>query len=539
MKIRNIVILLMVIALIAGGFSWYKMSYSKQVMYLEILGPSKTDMGENITYTVKYKNNGNVRLESPEMFFTFPEGAIIENGQRVVHLDSVALKGDIYPGEERSVQFTTRLLGQANETKKAEARISFQPSGLKTKNEVSTTFTTILGSVPINLTVQMPDQVANNKTFTVNFNYSSNVSYPLNDLTIKAQIPTEFNVITQKPKGLDNEWSIPVLNELDSGNIQLTGSLTGNDQDKKIFKVQLGIWENGNFVILKESIRSVQIIAPSIYLTQIVNNSDAYVASAGDQLHYEISFMNIGQDAMQNMVLISRLNTNNIDLNSVIVPNGNYQQGDNSIVWDNTHIPELNYLAPGQGGKVEFWVNVNKRWNMDSPGNANPIIKNNVTVGANTQEFITKINSSLIAEQKIYNQNQYFTNSGPYPLQIGQKTYLTVEWSAKNYYNNMEGVIMRAVLSPNVFYENKIWPETAKITYDENTREVVCLIGTMEAGEGILKEAPKCAFQVSAVPELSEDILITGSVHITGNDQWTGKQLSSQSEPVYAPIANQ
>jgi len=515
------------------------MSYSKQVMYLEILGPSKTDMGENITYTVKYKNNGNVRLENLEMFFTFPEGAIIENGQRVVHLDSVALKGDIYPGEERSVQFTTRLLGQANETKKAEARISFQPSGLKTKNEVSTTFTTILGSVPINLIVQMPDQVANNKTFTVNFNYSSNVSYPLNDLTIKAQIPAEFNVITQKPKGLDNEWSIPVLNELDSGNIQLTGSLTGNDQDKKIFKVQLGIWENGNFVILKESIRSVQIIAPSIYLTQIVNNSDAYVASAGDQLHYEISFMNIGQDAMQNMVLISRLNTNNIDLNSVIVPNGNYQQGDNSIIWDNTHIPELNYLAPGQGGKVEFWVNVNKRWNMDSPGNANPIIKNNVTVGANTQEFITKINSSLVAEQKIYNQNQYFTNSGPYPLQIGQKTYLTVEWSAKNYYNNMEGVIMRAVLSPNVFYENKIWPETAKITYDENTREVVCLIGAMEAGEGILKEAPKCAFQVSAVPELSEDILITGSVHITGNDQWTGKQLSSQSEPVYAPIANQ
>lgn len=539
MKIRNIIILLVIIALAAGAFSWHKMSYSKQVMYLEILGPSKTDMGENITYTVKYKNNGNVRLESPEMFFTFPEGAIVENGQRVVHLDSSALKGDIYPGEERSVQFTTRLLGQANETKKAEARISFQPSGLKTKNEVNTTFTTILGSVPINLIIQMPDQVANNKTFTVNFNYSSNVSYPLNDLTIKAQIPAEFTITTQKPKGLDNEWSISTLNELDSGNIQLTGSLTGSDQDKKVFKVQLGIWENGNFVILKESIRSVQIIAPSIYLTQIVNNSDAYVASTGDQLHYEISFMNIGQDAMQNMVLISRLNTNNIDLNSIIVPNGNYQQGDNSIVWDSAHIPELNYLAPGQGGKVEFWVNVNKRWNMDSPGNANPIIKNSVTVGANTQEFITKINSSLVAEQKIYNQSQYFTNSGPYPLQIGQKTYLTVEWSAKNYYNNMEGVTMRAVLSPNVFYENKIWPETAKITYDENTREVTCLIGIMEAGEGILKEMPKCAFQVSAVPELSEDILITGSVHITGNDQWTGKQLSSQSEPAYAPIANQ
>jgi uncharacterized repeat protein (TIGR01451 family) len=538
MSRKTIFILIFFIIIVAVlGFTWFQMSYSKEVLKLEILGPSKADTGESITYTVKFKNNGNVRLENPELYFTFPDGAITENGQKVVRLDSTALKGDIYPGEERSFQFKARLMGRTNEIKEAQARMTFQPSGLKTKNEVKTSFTIILGNVPISLNIQMPDQVANNKVFTININYTSNVSYPLNDLTIKVQLPPEFTLVSQKPKGIDNEWNIPVLNEMSGGNIQLIGSLSGQDKDKKVFKAELGIWQNGNFVPLKEAVRNVEIIAPSIYLSQTINNSDAYAASPGDQLHYQISFTNIGQDALQDIVLISRLSGHYLDLNSVKVPIGNYQQGDNSIIWDGSQIPELNYLAPGQTGKVEFWVNVNKRWAINSQADINPVIKNTITIGQNTQEFITKINSSLVAEQKIYNESKYFTNSGPYPLKVGQKTYLTVEWTAKNYYNDMEGVIMKAVLSPNVNFENKIYPENIKISYDAGTQEVTCIIGSLKAGAGFLSEAPKCAFQVSIIPELNEDALITGSLEITGNDQWTGKQISAQTEPSYVPVS--
>jgi len=171
------------------------------------------------------------------LYFTFPDGAITENGQKVVRLDSTALKGDIYPGEERSFQFKARLMGRTNEIKEAQARMTFQPSGLKTKNEVKTSFTIILGNVPISLNIQMPDQVANNKVFTININYTSNVSYPLNDLTIKVQLPPEFTLVSQKPKGIDNEWNIPVLNEMSGGNIQLIGSLSGQDKDKKFLRL--------------------------------------------------------------------------------------------------------------------------------------------------------------------------------------------------------------------------------------------------------------------------------------------------------------
>jgi uncharacterized repeat protein (TIGR01451 family) len=541
MKLKNILIILGALALIGiAAFYWQNLSYSKQVLKLEILGPDKADMGQSLEYTVKFKNNGEVRLTNPDLFFQFPDGALLDaDQQKVMHLDSTALGGDIYPGEERSFKFTTRLLGKENETKQLQARMSFQPAGLKTTNEIKTTFTTILGKVPINLSIEMPDQAASGKALNIRVSYSSNVPYPLKDLTCKMDLPADFSMQYSNPKALDNQWDIPILNESGAGKIELSGILNGQANDQKVFKAQIGIWQDGNFIVLKDAVRGVQIIAPSVYVTQKINNSDTYTASPGDQLHYEISFLNAGTEPMQNLVLISRLDSANIDLGSIKVPEGAYQQGDNSIIWDGSKIPALQFLDVGQQGTVEFWVNVNNRWAMRNSADKNPVITNRVTISPTNQSFLTKINSSLVAEQKIYNNNQYFTNSGPYPLQVGQKTYLTVEWKVKNYYNDVEGAQIKGVLSPNVIFENQIWPSTAKITYDENTREVSCEIGSLPAGTGFLNDPKVCGFQVSVIPEMKEDTLIVGGAQATGNDQWTGRQLQTISEPAYAPTVSQ
>ncbi|MDD5569138.1 MAG: hypothetical protein PHG23_01870, partial [Candidatus Pacebacteria bacterium] len=518
--------------------SWVGMSYSKEVLKLEILGQDKIDAGEQINYTVKFKNNGKVRLETPELYFEFPDGAILENTQKIVKMDSKALGGDIYPGEERSFTFSARLLGQEGETKTAKARINFQPKDLKSRNETSTTFTTILGKIPLSLFIETPDQVPSGKSITVRVSYSSNVSYPLSDLTVKVETPTDFKLQYSQPKGLDNEWSVPILNQAEKKSIQLTGTLSGESKDQKIFKAQIGIWQGDNFIMLEEVARGVEIIAPSIYVTQKVNGNENYTASTGDQLHYEITFTNIGDEPLNDLVLISRLAGSGIDFNSVRVMDGNYQQGDNSIVWDSAQLPALKYLDVGQQAKVEFWVKLNSRWTIASTADKNPVIRNSVSVGPAKQDFVTKINSALVAEQKIYNENQYFTNSGPFPLQVGQKTYLTVEWTAKNFYNDVEGARIRGILPPGVDFENAIYPSDAKITFNVNTREIIWEIGSLEAGAGFLTGAKKAAFQVSAIPEFVEDVLVVGDMQLSGNDQWTGRELSARAEALYAPVAN-
>jgi len=543
MKKRFIVILLIILAVVGIGtyLSWQSMSFSKEVLKVEILAPEKTTIGEDVEYVVKMKNNGTIRLESPELIFTYPEGSIVDNnGSKVKVMNAADLGGDIYPGEERSFKFNARLLGKEKDTKVAKVSVSFQPKDLKTRSEVSTTFTTILGEIPLDLTLDIPSQAATGKAFTFRVNYASNVTYPLTDLTCYVEMPDDFEFLYSQPKGMDNtQWDIPVLNDGGAGKIEISGILNGQSMEQKVFKARIGVWQNGNFILLKEVVRGVQIVAPALYITQKINNDDNYVASPGDQLHYVITFRNVGDNALQNLALITKLQGDQFDLNSIkTMDGGKYQAGDNSIVWDASKIPELNILDVGQVGTIEFWVNVKPQWAMKSLNDKNPILKDKVMLGEASQDFLTKINSVISAQQKIYSDNTYFDNSGPYPLESGQKTTLTVEWKAINTYNDIEQAKMVTVLPESVTFVGKTYPDGTEIKYDPDTSEVVCNIGSLPAGAGVIKDAKICAFQISVQPELADEaIILLGSAQLSGVDQWTNKTLTVKTETLYGQMS--
>ena len=539
MKKRVILPIFIILLGIIALLSWQKMSFSKEVLKLEILGPEKTTIGEDVEYIVKFKNNGNVRLEKPELIFDYPENSIIESNEgKVKVMTSDQLGGDIYPGEERTFKFNARLLGKEKDTNVAKVSVSFQPKDLKTRSEVSTTFTTILGEIPLDLSLEIPSKTGTGKTLTLRVNYSSNVAYPLKDLTCYVAYPEDFEFLYSQPKGMDNtQWDIPILNESGAGRIDISGILNGQSMEQKVFKARIGIWQDGNFILLKEVIKGVEIVAPSLYITQKVNNDENYMASVGDQLHYEVTFRNVGDEALKDMVLITRLEGDALDLNSIKSTDGKWTKGDNSIIWEGSNIPELQLLDVGQVGKVEFWVNVKSQWPMKSLNDKNPIIKNKVTLGQARQDFLTKVNTIVSAEQKIYPENKYFENSGPYPLESGKKTYLTVEWKAINSYNDVENAKMVTALPESITFEKKTYPEGVEITYDENTSEVACNIGSLPAGSGIIKEAKICAFQVSVQPELADEtIILLGSAQLSGVDQWTNKTLTAKTDMVYGQM---
>ena len=533
---KKLIILISVIAVCAlFFFVWQNMSFSKEILKVEIIGPEKASVGEEIEYIVKFKNNGAVRLENPELTFEFPEGAIIDQGTRIQRKTADEIQGDIYPGQERTIKFTTRYLGKENDAKTVKATISFQPKDLKSRNEVTTSFTTILNEVPINFTLDIPAETASGKAFSFRINYSSNVNYPLEDISFIIQYPDGFEFLYSQPKALENtQWDIPILNEAGSGKIEVSGILTGNSQEQKIFRARMGIWKDGNFILLKESIKGIQIASPSLYITQKLNNSEDYIASTGDHLHYEVFFRNLSETPSTNMILIIRLEGSSLDFNSIVAPEGKFEAGDNSIIWEPKNVPDLQYLDPGQEGKIEFWIDVKKDWKMKNLADKNPTIKNKVMINTSRGEFVTKLGTTLEAKQNIYFEDKYFDNSGPYPLEANQKTYVTVEWTANSTFNDVGEAVMKTVLPDNVIYEKKTYPEGVDLVFDEDTRELVWNIGTVEAGSGTLKQSKTCAFQLSVTPQTTEqDIILLGSAQISGIDQWTNKGLSYKTDIVY------
>ncbi len=535
MKSGRFLKLLIVILVVLAGvvfLNLHRNSYSKDVLRLEILGPDRVNLGEEVEYVVKYRNNGNFRLDNPELVFQPPENSI-ENNKVVERqvLEKKQLGGAIYPGEEKSVSFKMRLFGKEGEAKIAHAYLTYQPKDLKARYRSDTSLTTVIRSVPITLEFDLPSKVGVGKDFVFRINYFSNLDYPLTDLRIEVEYPSGFEFIQSRPSPLSQtDWPIPILNKSQGGRIEVRGRLEGEVGEAKLFRARLGMWKNGNFIPLKETEKGTEVTKPSLYIRQEINGNPRYVASPGDWLHYTVFFKNIGDDELKDLSLICKLEGDAFDFHTIKSDLGQTTPGDNSVVFDWTRVPKLQYLSPMEEGKVDFWIRV--KTNLGSA--RNPILKDKVFAGQLREEFSTKISSKIEIAQKGYFQDEVFGNSGPIPPRVGRYTTYTIMWEAKNYYSDVKNAEVKAVLPPQSSLTGKIFPEdmASKFSFDPQSREIVWSIGDMARGLGLSGPPLTLAFQISFSPAARQKGRvpeIIGPAMISGEDSWTESEISATS----------
>ena len=539
-KLTLIIIILAAIAGIAGLYYYQRNIYSKEILKLEILGPTETELAQEIEYIVKYKNNGNTRLEEPELIFEYPEYAISSEGnsQRVTK-NAADFGGAIYPGEEQTFSFKARLLGKEGEVKQAKATLSYQPKNLKARYESSTTFTTVIKKVSLTFDFDLPTKIESGKDFDFKLNYFSNVDYPLSDLRVTIEYPSDFEFVESIPQSLEKtDWDIGLLNKAKGGRISITGKLRGEIGEEKVFQAKLGTWRDGEFILLKEIAKGVEITKPSLYVSQQINGNPRYIASPGDSLHYQISFKNLGEDIFTNLFLIVKLEGKAFDFGALKAPQGSFESGDNSIIFDWKRVSKLQFLDAGEEGEAEFWIELKDEWPISGSEDKNPEIKTNVYLSQIQEQFVNKVNSKLEIVQKVYFQDEVFGNAGSLPPRAGESTSYTVMWQARNFYNDVSGVKVKAKLPSNVDLTGNIFPEdgSSNFTFDSESREIVWGVGDLKVSEGVAgTAAPNLSFQVRLTPsadQIGQTPEIIGEAMISGEDQWTGEIIRGTSSAV-------
>lgn len=536
-KIVFIVIILGVAIAILGFWQWQKNPYSKDILKLEILGPEETTVAEEIEYTVKYKNNGSILLEEPRLIFEFPENTLLEQSKALRQEIKSEDLGDIYPGEEKTFKFKGRLLGREGEIKTAKVWLSYQPKNLQARYESATILTTIIKSSPLTFDFDLVSKAEAARNFKFSLNYYSNINYPLTDLGIKISYPSGFEFVKSSPRALDKtEWDVPVLNKAEGGRIEIEGKLSGDVKEQKIFQAQFGVWLNDQFVLLKEINKAVEIVKPRLAVFQQINGQNNYIANPGDLLHYEIFFRNIGEDPFENLFLVVNLQGADFDFETIKTESGQFNKGDNSLVFDWRKISKLRFLGQGEESEVEFWINLKQDWEISSPQQKNAVLKNTVLVSQIREEFEIKVNSKLAVFQIAYYQDEIFGNSGPIPPKVGETTTYTIVWQAKNYFNDVKNVKIKAALPSDVRLTGKIFPESesSKFAFDNQSREIVWKVKDseiMEAGTGVLNSPPNIAFQVAITPNYGQGNLI-GEAIIAGEDQWTENIIEGKAEAI-------
>jgi hypothetical protein len=517
---KSLFLFILIIVLGAVGYWYYQKNfYSKEDLKVEIWGKDEIELAEEVEYLVKYKNNGDFRLENVKLTFDYPEDSIVDGeklSRKEMQLD------DIYPGEPKPVSFKARIFGKEGEAKMARAQISYSPKGIKSTYFSETTFTTLIKTVPIKFDFNLPSRTESGKELKFRLDYFSSVNYPLSNLGIKIYYPEGFEFKSSNPKALEKtEWNIGLLNRAQPGRIEISGVLNGEMAESKIFKAEIGMWQEGEFILLKETNSGIEIGKSSLYIIQEINNNPKYVASPGDLLNYRITFKNISDKPAENILMIVTLEGDAFDFDSVKVPSGRFVKEEKKIIWDYTMIPDLKNLLPAEEGEAEFWIKVKDDL---PPDLKSPVIKDKVSLDNIIEEFSTKVNSKLEFSQKGFYQDDFFGNSGPLPPKVGYTTTYTVMWQVKNYSNDLKNAKVRAILPNWMRLTGETMPKDSKFTFNTESKEIVWDIGDLLLGSGVSGAPPTVAFQVAFSPDTSQkgqtpDII--SEAKITADDTWT------------------
>ncbi len=533
MNNRIIKVALVVLALLAllGGWLWFRNTYSKDVVKLEILGPSEVEAGSEVTYTVKYKNNGNIRLEDPKLTFEYPETSVVIGDWSAIDDERVILRGDrkveillddLQPGEERSEEFAAVVFGVDNSTVKATAWFEYKPRNLNVRYESETSHTLGISGVPLTFEIHLPSRVEPGSEFSFDVNYFSRMEYPLTDLRIKLEYPSEFELTGSRPRPSfeDTEWEIGVLNRGQGGRIEVSGIIHDSSMSAKTFEATLGFWQGGRFIPLKKSVRGIELAAPPIFITHRVNERTNYSASPGEYLKYQISFMNAGDDLLQNLFLTVKLDENILDFDSVQPGSGNFQRNSGTILWDSNEVSELRFLPTMEEGRIDFWVRV-----KDQIEGINPVIRADISLSNVNERIVTKVNSKASVVQRGYFESGPFDNYGPQPPTVGSSTSYTVRWQVSNSHNDLEDAKVRAVLAQGVRLSGEVSPGDKSVTFDSGSREVVWDVGDIAAGSG-----SEVYFQIVFDPmfdQRGDSVELVSEASLSARDTWTGSTIYS------------
>lgn len=527
--------------------------FSDKRVNLEIKGDEQVRAGEELTYTLTYRNDNLTALKNAKITVELPSALIDSSldilGQKRTEIREYDLP-ELAPRTKGEIVIKGRLIGELNSIHNIKASLSYVPAILTSSFETKTEFATTIADTPVVVDIQSPLESVSGDVvqYIVTVNNKSNED--LKNLELRLEYPDTFAFTSSNISAEGNQkniFTIPNLKAKGAYSVTISGNLGGNQQEIKILKAKIGESRQGVFTLYANSQNSTKLGSPYVSIIQEVTPSSGII-SAGESLEYTIKIRNNTQVRIGEGALRVQLDSNLLDLSRLLARGADFDAGTNTIIWRANALPQLRVFAPNEEGVVKFSVPVKRTIPINSFQDINYVIRTNATFESSEVPTVlgvnkiiqgsaseVKLSTRLIPKVSMFykSTDSSIINSGPIPLKLAQTTTFTVNWELQNLSNDVSGVVLRATLPSNVNWTGQSTTTNGKITYNERTKEITWDVGKVPANTGLLRPLYRGVFQISITPtenQLGDEPSLLSEVIYTGKDDFTGLDLSGKIE---------
>lgn len=555
------IIFVLVVGASLGGIYWrFSHFFDKAGVALDIFGVERAISGEAINYVVRVKNNARVDLRSVKLDFLFPIDSVLADGGEARKWGdwNLAAKdiGDLAAGQESQTVFRVRVLGEKDAPQKFLAKLSYRPANVSMEFVNEKDFVSVVVAAPLVLSFVLPEKIVSGQTLDFSLKYINTSDVVFGGSRLKIDYPDGFifENAAPSPSVENNVWDLPETGGGEEGKIILRGAISGNEGDSKVFRAQIGLAQNGGFAVLAQTLSSPQITVSPLSVELILANVADNMADLGQFLDYRLKYGNTTNAAIGPVVIAVKIDSRAVDWSSVVAPKGFFNSADNVITWNASSWPNLEKLAGGATGELNFSFRVKGKLPVVSSVDKNFVIIVSAQIDSpNTPLSLTgtsltgrnqlsvKVSSRLVLSARGYYGDSLLPNNGPLPPRVGQETTYTVYWELFNVSNELTDIVVEAFLPSYVRWKGKFYPLTEDIKYDEAAGKLVWKIKRLSAGTGVILPVRQVAFQVGFTPSLSQvgDLaVIVKEARAVGRDSFTEREVSAAIAELKSDMPN-
>lgn len=523
---------------------------SSKNIEIKLEGPTSIKGGEAGNWQALITNKNKTDLELADFIIEYPEDSrpvfsatTTTSGTKIIS-ERRAI-GFVKSGETISQPVAAYLFGEKDSDKIFKLTLEYRPSGSNAILEKTTEQAVRLLQSPVEISLKLPKETNSGEVITLEAEISSNAETMIKNMNFKMEYPAgfQFQEADLKPSGGDNLWRLGDLEQGKKRTIKIKGVLEGQDLMEMSFRSLAGpLDEKGEVIAYGFSVQSITLKKPFLKLEAFVNGKDRdIIVSPGASLDVSIRWQNTLPEKIRNAVIEVKLNGITSDQRTISVSKGFYRSFDQTLVWNKASFPELESLDPLIEGEAQFRFSILNPLPSEAIRQGNPSISLEVKITAERiteEEGGTQIQNHLSKEIKIATSFQLsrkgfyysgpFKNSGPLPPKVGRETTYTVVWSLTNSSSAVSDVTVSAYLPSYVRWLDAIKPETAEVSHNQATGEIIWKAGTVIAGAGTLAPAQELAFQISFLPSASQigsQPILVSEVVLGAKDTFTGAYL--------------
>lgn len=491
---------------------------------INVVGPVSIGAGEVLSLDLIIQNNNPVPLQAVDLIIEYPEGTrsaenMIDNLTRVrERID------DIESGSILRKTIDSALFGDEGDNKEISITAEYQVPGSNAIFKKQKVFSVVLNAAPARISVSGLKEISSGQEVELVATITSNSNTEIKNLMVTASYPFGFELLDTDidPTYSNNVWVIDSLAPNEKKTITLTGTITGQNEEERVFRFNTGLISEENErdigVVFNNFIHELTVKRPFVGLNIVINGmrDSVVAANSGSMVDSELVFSNNTNDLIRNAVIRIELDGAVLDETRVTAEDGFYRSSDNTILFNSETNPDLEQIPARSEIRSTFRFKLKDLINS-SLNYTNPEVKLNAFLEGerisdnNVEEEISenivknvKVISDVFIGSYTLRDIGPFENTGPIPPKAEEETSYTITWSVSNNSNNLENARITALIPSYVNWKNKVNPSSENYSYDENSRTLTWNLGNVSSGVGNGSNARELSFQVGLFPSLSQ-----------------------------------